>query len=381
MEYPTFSDAEFSHRYKTVREAMQQAGLSALILYSTTSSYHEVLYLSGFIATRDAFLVFPLEGDPTMFVQMYNHVPNARQIAKFADVRWGGLDSTRAVIENVLERKLDRSRIGLVGPITYKQYELLKKAIPEVTFIDFSPSLSQLRLVKSKEEMAFLQKGAEFSDLAIEALEREVHPGITEHELAAIVEGAYLGLGGKTHIHYMGTTPMNNPHLCVPSQQQSSRILQIGDVLITEISAHYHGYAGQILRPFAIGTSPTPEYQHMYEIAVEAFHRIASVIRPGATSNDVLDAADFIHQSGFTICDDLVHGFGGGYLQPVLRTRPTSVKIPETFVFRENMVVVIQPNVVTEDGRMGVQVGEMMRVKQDGIESLHHYPMRFIQCE
>ena len=129
MEYPTFSDAEFSHRYKTVREAMQQAGLSALILYSTTSSYHEVLYLSGFIATRDAFLVFPLEGDPTMFVQMYNHVPNARQIAKFADVRWGGLDSTRAVIENVLERKLDRSRIGLVGPITYKQYELLKKAI------------------------------------------------------------------------------------------------------------------------------------------------------------------------------------------------------------------------------------------------------------
>ncbi len=118
----------------------------------------------------------------------------------------------------------------------------------------------------------------------------------------------------------------------------------------------------------------------MYDVAVEAFHRIASVIRPGATSDDILDAGDFIHRSGFTICDDLVHGFGGGYLQPVLRTRPTSVKVPETFVFRENMVVVIQPNVVTEDGRMGVQVGEMMLVKQDGVESLHRYPMRFIEC-
>lgn len=380
MEYPQFSDAEFSHRYKTVREAMQEADLSALILYSTISSYHEVLYLSDFIATRDAFLVFPVEGDPTLFVQMYNHVPNARQVAKITDVRWGGPDSTAAVIENVLERKLDKGRIGLVGPITFRQYELLRNALPQVTLTDFTPSMSRLRFVKSEEEMAFLRRGAELSDLAIEALERAVHPGITEHELTAIVEGAYLGLGGKTHIHYMGTTPMSNPSLCVPSQQQSNRVLQAGDVLITEISAHYHGYAGQILRPFAIGISPTREYVHMYDVAVEAFNRIASVIRAGATSDDVLDAGDVIHRSGFTICDDLVHGFGGGYLQPILRTRPTSIKVPETFVFRENMVLVIQPNVVTEDGRMGVQVGEMMRVKQDGIESLHRYPMQFIQC-
>ena len=381
MGYPQFSDAEFSHRYKIVREAMQDIGLSALILYSTINSYHEVLYLSDFIATRDAFLVFPIEGDPTLFVQMYNHVPNARKVAKIADVRWGGLDSTAAVIENVLERKLDKSRIGLVGPITFKQYEQLRNALPQATLIDFTPSMSRMRLVKSEEEIAFLRRGAELSDLAIESLEHEVHPGITEYELTAIVEGAYLGLGGKTHIHYMGTTPMNNPHLCVPSQQQSDRVLQRGDVLITEISAHYHGYAGQILRPFAIETAPIPEYQHMYDIAVEAFHRIVNVIRVGATSDDVLDAGDFIHQSGFTICDDLLHGFGGGYLQPILRTRPTSVKAPETFVFHENMVVVIQPNVVTEDGRMGVQVGEMMRVKQHGVESLHRYPMRFIQCE
>lgn len=378
MEYPTFSDAEFSHRYQIVREAMRAEGLSALILYSTTSSYHEVLYLSDFIATRDVFLIFPAEGDPTLFVQMFNHVPNARQIAKLTDVRWGGPDSATAVMENVRERKLEGSKIGLVGPITFKQYELLRKALPQTIFIDFTPHMSRMRLVKSEEEIGFLRKGAELSDLAIEALEREVRPGITEHQLTTIVESAYLGLGGKTHIHYMGTTPMSHPDLCVPSQQQSNRVLQVGDVLVTEISAHYHGYAGQILRPFTISAAPTPEYMHMYDVAVEVFERIASIIRPGATSDDVLDIGDFIHRSGFTICDDLLHGFGGGYLQPILRTRPTSVKIPEPFVFRENMVVVIQPNIITEDGRMGIQVGEMMRVKQDGIESLHRYPMRFI---
>lgn len=378
--YPAFSTDEMSHRYRIVREVMRAADLSALVLYSTLSSYHEVLYLSNFMATRDAFFVFPAEGEPTLFAQMFNHVPNARRLATVADVRWGGLDSATAVAESLRERGLDGGRIGLAGPISFKQHDLLRKTLPQVVFTDFMPQLARIRLIKSEEELGFLRKGAELSDLAIEALEREARPGVTEHELAAIVEGAYLGLGGKNHIHYMAATPMGNPDLCVPAQYQSGRALQVGDVLITEISAHYRGYAGQILRPFAIGAPPTPAYQHMYDVAVEAFERITAVMKPGTTSNDVLDASEYIHQAGFTICDDLVHGFGGGYLAPILRTRRTSVKVAESFVFQENMVVVVQPNVITEDERMGVQVGEMLRVVQGGVESLHRYPMRFIQC-
>ena len=379
--YPRFTEAEFSRRYAAVREAMRAVDLAALILCGTTSAYHEVLYLSNFIVTREAFLVFPDAGEPTLFIQMFNHVPNARQVACITDLRWGGSDTTNAVAENLLERGLAENRIGLVGPISFKQYESLRKMLPRAVFVDFTPQLLQLRLIKSEEEIDFLRKGAEFSDRAIEALAQQARPGITEYELAAIVEGAYLGLGGKNHIHYMATTPMSNPSICVPAQHQSNRVLQSGDVLITEVSAHYHGYAGQILRPFAIGTPPTPEYLHMYDVAVEAFNRIAAVIHAGATTDEVLDASDFIHTSGFTIYDDLVHGFGGGYLPPILRTRQTSAKLPASFTFRENMVVVIQPNVITQDERMGVQVGEMVRVKQSGIESLHQYPMRFVQCE
>jgi len=42
--------------------------------------------------------------------------------------------------------------------------------------------------------------------------------------------------------------------------------------------------------------------------------------------------------------------------------------------------VVIQPNVITPDERMGVQVGELVRVTRTGVESLHRYPMRFVEC-
>jgi Xaa-Pro dipeptidase len=377
--YPRFSEAEFSHRYATVRSIMQDADLAALVVYGVIGS-QEILYFSDFEVTREAMLVFPSEDAPTLFIQMYNHVPNARRVASINDVRWGGPDTAVAVATNIQERGLAAQRIGIVGMIPVQRYETLQKALPAATLVDFTRQLLQLRLVKSAEELAFLRKGAELSDRAIAALEREVRPGMTEYQLAAIVEGSYLGLGGKNSIHYMATTPMDRPEVCVPAQHLSSRIIEKGDVLITEISAQYHGYPGQILRPFAIGTPPTAAYQHMYDVAVEAFTCIANAIRAGATSEEVLDAAEYIHNAGFTIYDDLVHSLGGGYLPPILRTRRTSAEIAQPFTFKENMTVVIQPNIITEDQRMGLQVGELVRVTHNGIESLHLYPMRFIQC-
>jgi len=37
---------------------------------------------------------------------------------------------------------------------------------------------------------------------------------------------------------------------------------------------------------------PTPQYQRMYDMAAEAFYRIAGVIRAGATADEVLNAGE-----------------------------------------------------------------------------------------
>ena len=378
--YPSFSGAEFARRYATVRALMAMAGLDALVVYGTPAAFNEVQYLSNFRVTREAYLVFPLAGEPTLFIQYFNHLPYTRQVSYIVDVRWGGPSTVATVADYLQEHSLAGRRIGLVGALPFQAYLALQRVAPAATLVDFTAEMQRLRLVKSEEELAFLRRGAELSDLAIAALEREARPGLTEHALAAIVEGAYLAAGGQNSIHYMATTPMRNPSVCVPAQAQSDRVIERGDVLITEISAQYHGYPGQIQRPFAIGEPPTPAYQRLYDVAVEAFERIAAVIHAGATVEDVLDAAECIHAAGFSVNDDLLHGLGGGYLPPILRTRQTSAQPAAPFTFAENMTVVIQPNVITPDERMGLQVGELVRVTPTGVESLHTYPMRFIQC-
>lgn len=377
---PRFSDAEFARRRSVTREIMAEHGVEALLLYGSLGLDNEVSYLSNFLVTREALLLFPMTGEPLLLVEYYNHAPAARRVAYACDVRWGGDDIASTTADALRAQGLGGARLGYAGPLPARQYLAIQRALPQATLVDIAAPLQRLRLVKSAEELAFLRRAAELTDRAASALEREARPGMTEHDLIALIEGAYVGQGGQTGIHYLATTPMEHPTACVPAQRPSNRRIEAGDALITEISAQYHGYPGQILRTYTIAAEPTANYQRMYDLAVEVFDEIAATLRAGATSDDVLDAAERIHTAGFTICDDLLHGLGGGYLPPILRTRRTSAAPQAPFTFAENMTVVIQPNVITPDEQSGVQVGELVRVARDGIERLHAYPMRFTRC-
>ena len=377
--YPRFSDAELARRRAAVREAMGEQGVSALVVYGSWAAHNEVQYLSGFPVSWEAVLVFAMEGDSTLLIQFYNHLPNARAMARECDVQWMTLDLGERVRQALAERGLDEGRIGYAGPWPVQRLAPVQAALPKAEVVDFGGPLMGMRLVKSAEELDWIRRGAELSDAAIEALEREARPGMTEHELAAVVQGAYLGQGGRNVIHFLGATPMADPSMCVPRQHQTHRPLETGDVMLTEISAHFYGYMGQTLRPFAIGAPPTDEYRRMYDVAVEAYDRVCGVLRAGATVEDVLDVGDWIHEQGFLIHDDLLHGINGGNWTPIVWTRKQRPGAP-AFTFVEGMTVVVQPAVITEDASRGVQVGELLHVTADGVERLHRYPMRFIEC-
>ncbi|MGH7904521.1 MAG: M24 family metallopeptidase [Candidatus Dormibacteraceae bacterium] len=377
--YPRFTAGEFERRHRAVREAMAGAEVSALVVFGNRGSHHEVQYLSNFPVTFEAVLVFPLEGEPALLVRYPNHVANARRVGVVADVRRLDDGAASTVVATLAEKGLG-GRIGLAGPVSYQRHAALIRELAGTAPVDFGPRLTGMRRVKSVEEMGFIRRGAELSDLAIAALEREARPGMTEHDLALIVESAYLPLGGTTHIHFIGATSMADPDLCAPAQTQSGRRLRAGDVILTEISAQFHGHWGQVLRTFSVAAGPTPSYRRMHEVAVEAFERITGLIRPGASSEAVLDAAELIHEAGFTIYDDLVHCAVGGVYAPYLRTRRTALGPAAPFTFEVGMVIVVQPNVITPDERMGVQFGEMLQVTPTGVESLHHSPRGFLRC-
>ena len=172
-------------------------------------------------------------------------------------------------------------------------------------------------------------------------------------------------------IHYIGVTSMTNPHIFVPPQLHSPRRVQKGDVVFCELSAFWWDYPGQVLRTFTVEADPAPLYRDLHATAEAAFDAVTAVVRHGTSMEEIIEAASVIENNGFTVCDDLMHGFGGGYMQPILgiRSRPAG-PLPK-MTLEENMTVVVQPNVITVDQKAGVQLGELIRVTRMGFERLH----------
>ena len=370
VPYPRFSAAEYEHRWQRIEELRASADLDALVVYGTGAARHELTWLTAWGPRQEGYLVAGGEPPPALFVQLYNHVPTAELVSVVGRVEWGGTDSAATVAADLRTRG-DLRRVGLVGAIPYQQHGRLSAALPGVELVDATAAFRRLRLVKSPEEIEWTARGAALCDAAMRVLVAEARPGITEHELGALVETAYGRLGGSHGICFIATAPMAGGGRVVPSQQWSSRTVQAGDAILIELSAGIGGYTGQVLRTIAVGGEPPASIRRLHDVAEAAFEAIADVLRPGASAQDLLAAAALIDDAGLTVCDDVVHGYGGGYLPPVLRTPATLHGPAPDIVFRPGMMVVVQPNVIAPDGSLGVQTGELLLVGNDGAESLH----------
>lgn len=375
-DYPRFSGAEMARRRAAVEALLAQAGCDHLVFCGANRFGSAVQWLTQWPVTAEAVGVLTPGGRDALFVQYVNHAPLASKLADRADVAWGGESSIAAAIKVLEQRGARADRVATLGPVSADQHAALSARFGALKSLN--RDYVALRQVKSAEELDWFRIGAYFSDLGMAALRDGVRPGLNERELGALVESAYVAQGATNAIHYIGVTSMAAPDLPVPRQFPSMRRVQAGDVVVAEISAAFWEHSGQVLRSFALG-APTQLYRDLHAAADAAFDAIAAVLKAGATPAQVIEASHVIEESGFTIIDDLLHGYGGGYLPPILgcKSRPAG-PIPET-PFRAGQTVVIQPNVVTRDHRAGVQTGEMVLITDTGIEPLHALPRGFVQ--
>jgi Xaa-Pro dipeptidase len=381
--FPCFSDGEFERRHSALRRLMEQEDTDVVVFAGSTGLFSSpIQYLTNWQPLLQSFLLFPRVGEPVLLVQLFNHVPNAQEMSIIPDVRYAGEPGDKPlanVAAELKKRGLSKKNVGLAGPLAFWEVKQLTSEMPDAKLKDFASTFQRLRLVKSEEEMKFVKIAAEMSDRSIEAIEQQVRPGLKEYEVGAIIEEAYNADRGTNWIHFVLTTSMEDPDICVPRQHLSDRVIQLGDVLVTEISTAFWGYTGQILRSFAIEAEPTPLYQELYDVALSTYNDVVSVLRDGADVQEILDKADQIDETGYTIWDDLFHGFVGGYGPPILRTRQTGSE-PPPFTLKKGMVVVVQPNVITKDEKAGVQIGDAMKITETGAVPFHDYPMEFVRC-
>ena len=343
--FPAFSRDEFARRKRALIGAMQKMQVDHLIVCGEQRVGSGVGWLTGWPTTTEALVIVSPNEKNLMFVEWYNHLPLAERMAQDTDVKWGEHAGIDKVIADLQRR--GAKRVGFMGPLAYRKCKKIEGAFEAL--VEMNREYVELRLIKSTEELDWLRIGAAFSDAVIEALRRELKPGLTERDLCNIAERAYVPHGGTTQIHYFGVTSMQKPDTCVPRQFAENRVVQAGDCVFCEISGSFWDYPGQVLRTFTVAADPTPLYRDLYAAAEAAFDAIASVLRAGTTPEQIIDVSGVIEKAGFTTCDDIMHGYGGGYFPPVLgsQSRPAG-RIPD-LTLQAGMTVVVQTNVITKD--------------------------------
>ena len=390
-DHPRFSKEEYDRRFREIRKRMQEKGIDVLIIYgdsgSNNSNHANVKYVSNYQDPVSSYVVFPLRGEPSLHMSNRLYLPYAKRMSIFPRTDAVDYDPGGAVERRIRELGLEKGTIGLVGlrgilygSLPFGPMDHWHKAFGSASFVDATDILAEVRLIKSREELTWFRKGAAFTDMAFEALEKKARAGMTDFQLAGIITNSYIPRGGGPKLIFIGSTSMSRPHLIFPCQFPSHRKVGKGDIILTELSADYEMYAGQAHRPITVGVSPTPIYRKMFDLAVEAYTRILQVLKPGATHVEIKKAASIIQDEGFTTFDATLHGWGLLIEPPRVDIDSVMIRRPvNEFVVQEGMLLVIQPNVVTQDGKRGLQVGNLVEITPTGARTLQKFPIKFMR--
>ena len=323
--YPRFSRAEYERRYQNIRNMMREHRLDCLLIIGGSAAYGRLWFNFRYVtnmmgkAEMANYCFFPREGDPCLVLRP-GHSLAGGMLSRTAvrEVIVGEPSVLGGIVKAIQERGYDRGRIGIVeyDPFTSipkNHWEFFSAKLPQAEFVFVTKEFIALRLLKSEEEIAALEKSAELGDATILAIAERLKPGMTEGELFGIAHEAALKAGGEMGMIQIGSAPMDDPDANDQRPRPVSRVIGPHDFINNEIGIFYNGYESQTGKPIVTGT-PTHWIEEMFEIASEAYKRIQPTLRPGQSSADSLEAAKFVLDTGYE--------YYGGFLQGMLGTNP-----------------------------------------------------------
>jgi Xaa-Pro dipeptidase len=288
-----FSEQELTERRVRACTRLVEAGLDGLLMFRQESMY----YLSGYDTFGYVFfqcLVLRADGEMVLLTR----APDLRQAWETSvsgDVRvW--VDSPDAepaaeLREILREKGLAGKRLGVeyeAYGLTARNGKRLEAALDGfATLVDASLLVSQLRIVKSPAEIAYVRRAAELADDAYDEAVTLSSPGVFEGEILAAMQGAVFRGGGDYPGNEFIIGSGRGALLC--RYFAGRRHLDPQDQLTLEWAGTYLHYHAAMMRTLVMGQAPARQ-REMHAIAVEALLAVEAALVPGRPVGEAFDA-------------------------------------------------------------------------------------------
>ena len=245
----------------------------------------------------------------------------------------------------------------------YVTYETYKKYLQmyQANLVETEGIIENHRLVKDEEEIEFIKKACQITDLAFYYAQEILEYGMTEIELAYELEHFMLqneanGIAFDTIVAFGENTSM--PH-AVPTDRK----LKSGDIIQFDFGAKYKNYCSDFSRVVFVDEMKE-EYKQVYDFVLEQQQKIVEEFKDGVNVKNVIKAREADYKLNNY---EVMHAFGHGlgldiHEEPILSSR-------RDLLLKENSIIAIEPGVY-KTGRFGIRIEDTYHITKDSCINL-----------
>ncbi|MEP6768693.1 MAG: Xaa-Pro peptidase family protein [Acidobacteriota bacterium] len=301
----------FRDRQSRLRAAAKARSLDALFVTPSTNLAWAANLAIGRSERLTALLLFT--DGPSVLITPSFEEANHKRTAVADEVRtWNEDEDPLALTAKILA---GRKAVGVEGTTAYQTAAGLAAAAG-AKLEEGTPVFDSLRMIKSADEQAFIREAARRTNLAIEGAHRRTRGGMTESELARILEEEFTKQGVRG-----GGLVQFGPSSAFPHGGPAERRLAKGDPVLIDAGCRVHGYSSDITRTVSFGP-PSDELRKVYDAVDRAQVAGIGMLKAGTSGEDADRAArKVIEDAGYGqfFTHRLGHGLGmDGHEPPYL---------------------------------------------------------------
>ena len=176
----------------------------------------------------------------------------------------------------------------LIGWVNHLRAQVRTGTHTPAEFVSLEHLLHDMRLVKSRAEIATMRRAAQISAGAHKRAMRACRPGLNEYEIEAELLHEFHRNGGvPAYTSIIG----GGANACILHYVENNASLNDGDLLLIDAGTELDGYASDITRTFPVGGAYSDAQRAVYDVVLKAQLAAIDQVRAGNHWNDPHDAA------------------------------------------------------------------------------------------
>ena len=210
-----------------------------------------------------------------------------------------------------------------------------------IDVVDGQQVFLEARRIKTRDEISLLTQAASMVDAAYDELYEFLRPGVRENETVGLVAKMLYDLGSE---YVEGVNAISGERCSPHPHVYSDRLIRPGDPAFFDILHSYNGYRTCYYRTFAVGSASRAQHD-AYTRAREYMDRAIALVRPGATTADIVKVWPTAQEFGFpdeeaAFALQYGHGVGLSIWEKPIFSRLVSLDHPE--VLEEGMFFALE---------------------------------------